>query len=948
MAFAENWKRRIALLMVLVLLFAPILQASAEETPEQTQETEAPEETEAVEETEVTEETEAIEETEAPEETEAVEETEVTEETETVEETEATEETESNEETDPTDETEALEEAEEPGEMAMWSLRRVVTPIGEASGEEEILLEGTVVFASGIQAVLQDDTGGIRLAFELTPDLEPGDILLVTGRCFGGGFQVQTFEKTDTGPLPVQESTLENAKEAVRILVRSAVLSGKMVTQGTTSYRLEGRKPEGIQSGDRVDLWGVILDGYFYADTIRIAENQTPDDQDPEGDFSGDWNFYFGQLHAHTNISDGQGSVEEAFTYAATVENLDFFAVTDHSNSFDNALAGAIDADGEQISQEWAAGKAAAAAVTGDDFVGIFGYEMTWPEDLAIGHISTFGTPGWQTRDQSGMNTLKGYLNVLASVPDAISQFNHPGTVYGDFRNFSEYSPQYDTSVHLLEVGGEGNFTAYGAYTTALDAGWHLAPSNNQNNHRGNWGNDSSARTVVLARQLTEEAIYDAIRNYRVYATKDADLKIEYCLNDQIMGSIIPETAILTAQIRLADGSGDPIGRVEVITDGGKVASSTTITESSGSCSLDLTTSGSYYYLRIRRGEEIVAVTAPVWVDAYEDLGIADFISDAAKPAQGTTANLTLKLYNHENVPFELEKVTFSVGIQILEQLFAPGTVAPVGSLEIPLPYTQGNPGAVTIVARVEGKIAGISRSYQKSITLRYQAPEAKLQSIEKVRKSSLGEAYRVRGYTTAGTSNPYNTFSECIYLQDDTGGIAVMDFTDEGIQIGAPMEVEGILRSSGGNLVLAMTDYEILEEDYYRYTPQTMAHAEAMDYETYGGQLLQIEGHVVSLTNTQDKLGVSRFTLRDASGDLATVMVEDGITSGTYGTNELTTEVKSSRSVRAIGLLHIDEFGTTVLRVRNCDEVAYVPPRKDPSNPRTGDWLAQLLVKFR
>ena len=126
------------------------------------------------------------------------------------------------------------------------------------------------------------------------------------------------------------------------------------------------------------------------------------------------------------------------------------------------------------------------------------------------------------------------------------------------------------------------------------------------------------------------------------------------------------------------------------------------------------------------------------------------------------------------------------------------------------------------------------------------------------------------------------------------------------------------------------------------------MAHAEAMDYETHGGQLLQIEGHVVSLTNTQDKLGVSRFTLRDASGDLATVMVEDGITSGTYGTNELTTEVKSSRSVRAMGLLHIDEFGTTVLRVRNCDEVAYVPPRKDPSNPRTGDWFAWLQERFR
>ena len=153
-------------------------------------------------------------------------------------------------------------------------------------------------------------------------------------------------------------------------------------------------------------------------------------------------------------------------------------------------------------------------------------------------------------------------------------------------------------------------------------------------------------------------------------------------------------------------------------------------------------------------------------------------------------------------------------------------------------------------------------------------------------------------------------------------------------------MEVEGILRSDGGNLVLAMTDYEILDGNYYRHVPRTMTHAVAMDYDAHGGELLQIEGHVVSMTKTLDKAGVSRFTIRDIVGDLATVVVEDSIGSGAYGTNELAKEVKTTRTVRAMGLLHIDEYGETVLRVRNCDEVAYVPPKRDPTNPRTGDWL--------
>ena len=828
---------------------------------------------------------------------------------------------------------------------AVWAMPPVMTVAGVldmGAGEDTVITEGTVVLAGGAQAVLQDATGGIRLSFLSAPDIATGDMLLVAGCRTSSGFAVTEFEKTGTGALPAMEATLAEGRDAVRILVRGAVLGRRSLTQNGYTCTMVGRVPQGLAVGDRVDAWGVLLDGEFFADTITPASEA----QEPENSFDSDWNFYFGQLHAHTDISDGTGTVEEAFAYAREVDNLDFFAVTDHSNSFDNGEKGAVDTDGRSVSREWAAGKAAAQDVTDESFVGIFGYEMTWPEDLAIGHINTFGTPGWQTRDQAGMHTLKGYLDALAAAPDSVSQFNHPGAFYGDFRSFSDYDPQHDARVHLLEVGGEGSFTAYDAFTTALDAGWHLAPSNNQNNHKGNWGNVSGARTVVLAEELTEEAIYDAVRDYRVYATEDPDLKILYHLNDRIMGSVLGEAASLTADIRLADGSGDAVGLVQVVTNGGKVVSSEEITESGGECALKVPTGGSYYYLRILRDGEILAVTAPVWVDKYEDLGIGDFTANAQKPMQGTPAELVLTLYNHENLPFQLESVTFTAGDQTIEQLDTPGSVAPLGELALPLTYTQETPGAVTIVATVTGTIGGLPRSYQKTITLHYQAPKAETRTVEQVRRGSLGEAYRIRGYVTAGTANPYNTFPESIYLQDDSGGIEIMDFTAENIQLGTPMEVEGILRSAGGNKVLAMTDYEILTEDFYRHVPRTMTHAVAMDYEAHGGELLQVEGHVVAMTPTADKLGISRFTIRDIVGDLATVVVEAAIGSGAYGTNELATEVKSGRVVRAMGLLHIDEYGKTVLRVRNCDEVAYVPPKLDPTNPKTGDWLQFLSYR--
>ena len=85
------------------------------------------------------------------------------------------------------------------------------------------------------------------------------------------------------------------------------------------------------------------------------------------------YQLYFGQLHSHTNISDGAGTVEEAFTHASNVDNLDFLAVTDHSNSFDNESDSRVDlgVDLTGVSSEWKEGHEAAAAVTDDDFVGL-------------------------------------------------------------------------------------------------------------------------------------------------------------------------------------------------------------------------------------------------------------------------------------------------------------------------------------------------------------------------------------------------------------------------------------------------------------------------------------------------------------------------------------------------------------------------------------------------
>lgn len=911
--------------------------------------------------------------------------------------------------------------------------------------------------------------------------------------------------------------------------------------------------------------------------------------------FTPDWNVYFGQLHAHTNLSDGTGSVEEAFDYASKVENLDFFAVTDHSDSFDNADAGEIAKDGAGISTGWAAGKQAAASVTNEDFVGLFGFEMTWPEDKKLGHISTFNTPGWQTRDQADFENvptaLEHYYKALTTVPGSVSQFNHPDIIHGDFERFDHYSPEYDEAISLLEIAGEDGAVDCEYYHLALDKGWHVAPTNNQNNHNGQWGDASRARTVILAETLTKEALYDAMKDRRVYATQDSDLTVYYTLNGAVMGSILPKSEEAEITVFLSDPTDEAIGNVEVVTDGGAVLVSEYVGTPSQVLELSVSSGHNYYYLRITQPDGDVAVTAPVWMDGYDDIGIESFTSDTLTPVRDEEIKLTVELYNDEPVDFIVESLSLYAGGKEVCAVFDPGTAAGMGTLSHAFSYAHSELGVTELRVVATGSVNGEKRTYEKTLSLSFRVPtqvkyiavdashdnsgtgklkrlaeiaarnsisvkkfetelpensdlllitapskpfdeefvekvrlfaenggtvilcgqsdlgdlsglhtsgelnrlleamgatvrlnddtawdeegggntpdavssdvfnpgddltkslkpeqaytqragctvnlgkgtwlvkgrstthgvdadgdgqdtgenavllaceelanggkvyvsgglfladdempgnirksvsgnqgivEALLEieplvTIGEVRSGKDGEVYHIRGWATSGTSRPGNSFPDTIYLQDDTGGIALylqddtggvalVPFTKNGIEVGTPLEAVGQKTIQDGNVMLKIIDCEVLDEPLYNYTPETTPNKTAMDYEANGGRLMQVEGRVTDVTYSVDGKGVSRITLKDGNGDFAEILIEDGIVSGADGENDLASQVKEGRTVRAIGILHLDGNGTPVLRVRNCDEVVYVPPVPvslgSRRNPRTGDliWIA-------
>ncbi|WP_300382528.1 5'-nucleotidase C-terminal domain-containing protein, partial [Clostridium sp.] len=379
-------------------------------------------------------------------------------------------------------------------------------------------------------------------------------------------------------------------------------------------------------------------------------------------------NLYFGQLHSHTNLSDGTGTVDEAYDYAKNKSGVDFLAVTDHSNWFDNDKSANL-ADGS-LSVSWNKGLTAANRYNDEgSFVAIYGYEMTWSGSTGgYGHINTFNTPGFETRTNNKMN-LKTYYDTLKTQNQSLSQLNHPGKTFGDFTDFAYLDKNIDDLVTLIEVGnGEGAvgssgyFRSYEYYTRALDKGWHVAPSNNQDNHKGRWGNANTARTVLQAYDLSRESLYDAIRERRVYSTEDENLRISYEVNGNTMGSIIEDKDVLNFNIEIEDlDLKDKINKVSIIGDGGKIVKSfNNINTNTEKITFTLDESvSSYYYVRIDQADNDIAVTAPIWVGERENIGISTVDSDTEVITTGEEFNIETTLYNNEASAIENVKVEY-------------------------------------------------------------------------------------------------------------------------------------------------------------------------------------------------------------------------------------------------------------------------------------------------
>ena len=365
---------------------------------------------------------------------------------------------------------------------------------------------------------------------------------------------------------------------------------------------------------------------------------------------------YLGNLHSQSSHSDGGGDLAscsgaqdpqsgaygptDAYAFAHK-RGLDILVTSEHNHMYDGSDGTRLDAEPAAASALFRSGLAAATAYNADHpgFLALYGLE--WGVIANGGHLNIFNTTellGWE-RNAAGQllaDTLtpKGdyaALYALMRQRGWVGQFNHPAQG-GQFMVGGVplgYNADGDQAMALCEVVNTNAFSTNisetetrrsnfeAACNKALEAGYHVAFSTNQDNHCANWGASYGNRTGVLlaaGQPLGNAAFIDALKARRVFATMDKGSQLVLTANGRMMGERFVNRGALAlvalfsnvakkavSMVTMFEGVPGRNGSVSVLS----TSATTTITPAPGE---------HFYYVRVTQDDGNMLWSAPVWV----------------------------------------------------------------------------------------------------------------------------------------------------------------------------------------------------------------------------------------------------------------------------------------------------------------------------------------------
>ena len=347
------------------------------------------------------------------------------------------------------------------------------------------------------------------------------------------------------------------------------------------------------------------------------------------------YNYYYGNIHSQTSYSDGNKDSAtslitkplQAFNYAKSSQHIDFYGVSDH-NHLSAGMTSPV---------HYHSGIADAIAATNSTFVAMYGFE--WGVISGGGHVIVYGCDslmGWDAGDYDIFVAQSNYTTLWSKIiarPNSFAYLAHPQT--GDYGNILSTAVNINADSAIIGMAGRSGpafstNTSYSdpstsdyisKYQEALSQGYHVGVGLDHDTHNSVFGRQTAGRLVVLAPTLTKANIYNAFKKMRFYCSDDWNVKVNFQIQNQPMGSIITHSGTPTLSVSITDSDvAESVSTISVYYGvPGSALLPTILTSVTNTPNLTFTHAAAtnlskyYYYIEITQADGDKIWTSPIW-----------------------------------------------------------------------------------------------------------------------------------------------------------------------------------------------------------------------------------------------------------------------------------------------------------------------------------------------
>ncbi len=411
-------------------------------------------------------------------------------------------------------------------------------------------------------------------------------------------------------------------------------------------------------------------------------------------------NYFYGNMHSHTSYSDGTADPFIAFEYAKENSNLDILAITDHGRDIN------LTSKGES---EWENLKDAGKLFTDDSFLGIRGFEWTL---TGPGHITIYDTKNFTSSMETSFEGIYKWL----ILNDGIGNFCHPKPKWGTFNDFHYYplADNYMTMFEIINSSAEIQPVYFENYIIALNKGWHIAPTANQDNHSPNWGTVNRSRTVFIMDNLTENDLYDSMRQRRLYASEDDNAEISFYCDNNDMGAILYDLETIDLTLEYND-PGEEIRNVYLFSSDGYEIFYPDSDSFSFTVTRNIDKNYEWFFAKFVQKDSDDIVSAPIWIQNSDKIYMFTPSLKTKNPIKGKEYFVEVNLIN---MNYQKEKFVVEVKNNQNESLYINDLyVDPISNYTLSIPLKDSS-GELNFF---------LNESFEKNLIFDFKAASIKL-----------------------------------------------------------------------------------------------------------------------------------------------------------------------------------------------------------------------------